>query len=233
MQDRIIVALDHPDAASALTCARALAGRARWLKVGMTLFYAEGPEIVAHCVTWASTCSSTSSCTTSRTRSRARRARSARSARTCSRCTRRGADDGGGRGRAVRARAPRSAGSRPAVIAVTVLTSMDDDALAVDRGARLARPTRSSAWPRWRGTPACTASCARRRRPARCGAARARGARRDARDPARVGAGRRPGARRHAGRAPSPQGASHLVIGRPITAAYDPVAAFERIVTEG
>ncbi|MDO8964835.1 MAG: orotidine 5'-phosphate decarboxylase / HUMPS family protein, partial [Coriobacteriia bacterium] len=47
MNDRIIVALDHPDAASALACARALAGHARWVKVGMTLFYAEGPAIVA------------------------------------------------------------------------------------------------------------------------------------------------------------------------------------------
>ena len=46
LQDRIIVALDQPDAASALACARALAGRAKWVKVGMTLFYTEGPDIV-------------------------------------------------------------------------------------------------------------------------------------------------------------------------------------------
>lgn len=45
-RDRVIVALDMPDAAAALACADALEGRARWLKVGMTLFYAEGPAIV-------------------------------------------------------------------------------------------------------------------------------------------------------------------------------------------
>lgn len=46
MRDQIIVALDT-DAHSALSLARGLQGRATWLKVGMTLFYAEGPEIVA------------------------------------------------------------------------------------------------------------------------------------------------------------------------------------------
>jgi len=47
MRERIIVALDMPDAGSALAVADALLGRARWVKVGMTLFYAEGPAIVA------------------------------------------------------------------------------------------------------------------------------------------------------------------------------------------
>jgi orotidine-5'-phosphate decarboxylase len=42
----IIVALDC-DAAEALALAQMLRGRVRWLKVGMTLYYAEGPEIVA------------------------------------------------------------------------------------------------------------------------------------------------------------------------------------------
>jgi orotidine-5'-phosphate decarboxylase len=42
----IIVALDC-DAATALDLAHALRGRVSWLKVGMTLFYAEGPDIVA------------------------------------------------------------------------------------------------------------------------------------------------------------------------------------------
>lgn len=48
MPDRnpIIVALDC-DAAEALALAHALRGKVGWLKVGMTLFYAEGPEIVA------------------------------------------------------------------------------------------------------------------------------------------------------------------------------------------
>lgn len=44
--DRIIVALDQPDLPAALRCADALVGRARWVKVGMTLFYREGPQAV-------------------------------------------------------------------------------------------------------------------------------------------------------------------------------------------
>jgi orotidine-5'-phosphate decarboxylase len=47
MRDRIIVALDQTDLAGALACARALAGHASWVKVGMTLFYREGPPAVA------------------------------------------------------------------------------------------------------------------------------------------------------------------------------------------
>ena len=43
--ERIIVALDC-DAAEAKRLAGLLAGKARWLKVGMTLYYAEGPSIV-------------------------------------------------------------------------------------------------------------------------------------------------------------------------------------------
>jgi orotidine-5'-phosphate decarboxylase len=43
----IIVALDC-DAAEALELAHSLRGRVAWLKVGMTLYYARGPEIVAH-----------------------------------------------------------------------------------------------------------------------------------------------------------------------------------------
>ena len=42
----IIVALDLPRE-EALALADSLRGTVRWLKVGMTLFYAEGPQIVA------------------------------------------------------------------------------------------------------------------------------------------------------------------------------------------
>ena len=45
VQDRIIVALDC-DIDEALNLADALKGKARWLKVGMTLFYANGPAVV-------------------------------------------------------------------------------------------------------------------------------------------------------------------------------------------
>lgn len=43
--DRVIVALDC-DRATALDLAKKLQGKAKWLKVGMTLYYAEGPAIV-------------------------------------------------------------------------------------------------------------------------------------------------------------------------------------------
>ena len=46
MRDRIIVALDVGSGHDALSLARQLDGHARWLKVGMTLFYAEGPSVV-------------------------------------------------------------------------------------------------------------------------------------------------------------------------------------------
>lgn len=44
-RDRVIVALDC-DRTQALAFADALAGHAHWIKIGMTLFYAEGPAIV-------------------------------------------------------------------------------------------------------------------------------------------------------------------------------------------
>ena len=43
--DRVIVALDCPRA-KALDLAVALQGKAKWLKIGMTLYYSEGPAIV-------------------------------------------------------------------------------------------------------------------------------------------------------------------------------------------
>lgn len=46
MRDRLIVALDLPDAPRALEVARSLAGTVGWVKVGMTLYYAEGPAII-------------------------------------------------------------------------------------------------------------------------------------------------------------------------------------------
>ncbi|HEX4066662.1 MAG TPA: orotidine-5'-phosphate decarboxylase [Acidobacteriaceae bacterium] len=43
---RLIVALDFPDAASALALASRLHGICRWVKVGLELFCAEGPSVV-------------------------------------------------------------------------------------------------------------------------------------------------------------------------------------------
>ncbi|BBI34645.1 orotidine-5'-phosphate decarboxylase [Cohnella abietis] len=44
--NKIMVALDKPDAAAALALAEQLQGRDCWMKVGMELFYAAGPSIV-------------------------------------------------------------------------------------------------------------------------------------------------------------------------------------------
>ena len=44
-RDRVIVALDC-GADEAYRIADSLIGRAKWVKVGMTLFYAEGPAVV-------------------------------------------------------------------------------------------------------------------------------------------------------------------------------------------
>jgi len=45
IRDRLIVALDT-DAHTALGLAQSLRGHVSWLKVGMTLYYSEGPEVV-------------------------------------------------------------------------------------------------------------------------------------------------------------------------------------------
>ena len=46
-QDRLIVALDFPDAASALALVDRLDSACRWVKVGLELFIAEGPQVVS------------------------------------------------------------------------------------------------------------------------------------------------------------------------------------------
>lgn len=47
MAERVIVALDYPDAEGAERLLRQLAGIPCWMKVGMELFYAAGPRFVA------------------------------------------------------------------------------------------------------------------------------------------------------------------------------------------
>jgi len=42
----LVIALDYPDAASALIVARTLAGATPWVKVGLELYTAEGPSLV-------------------------------------------------------------------------------------------------------------------------------------------------------------------------------------------
>ncbi len=46
IRQRLIVALDFPEAEPALTCAKQLAGDILWFKIGLQLYTAEGPQIV-------------------------------------------------------------------------------------------------------------------------------------------------------------------------------------------
>jgi orotidine-5'-phosphate decarboxylase len=45
-RDQLIVALDYPDAASALALVDKLSGSVRWFKVGLELYIAAGPQII-------------------------------------------------------------------------------------------------------------------------------------------------------------------------------------------
>jgi orotidine 5'-phosphate decarboxylase subfamily 1 len=232
MQDRIIVALDQRDAVGALACARALAGRARWVKVGMTLFYAEGPPVVLalreagfdvfldlklHDIP--------------NQVAGAARAIASLGARMITVHASGGADmmeaavEGAREGAGAAGIAP------PAVLAVTVLTSMDAEALVsvgvadspADQVAGLAALARTA------GVAGVVCS------PAEAGAMRAllgptalvvtpgvRPLWAEAGDQMRIDT---PAAALKAG-------ASHLVIGRPITGEDDPAAAFDRIVDD-
>lgn len=230
MRDRIIVALDHADLASALVCARALQGHARWLKVGMTLFYREGPEAVRtlremgfdvfldlklhdipHQVEGAAR--SVASLGAAMLTVHASGGAAMMEAAV------RGAESG-----AAAAGMP-----APAVIGVTVLTSMDAETLTsvgvcdpmADQVAGLAALAKTSGL----AGVVCSPQEAADLR-ALLGArayvvtpgVRPAGA--DAGDQSRVAT---PGEALSAG-------ASHIVIGRPVTGAADPAAAFEAIV---
>lgn len=229
-RERIIVALDC-DRTRALELAGKLSGHATWLKVGMTLFYAEGPDIVRefrklgfkvfldlkfhdipHQVRGA--------------------ARSAALA---------GADllsvHGLGSGAMLAAcregaeEAAEQLGARPKLVAITVLTSMDQEVLAqigidapvAEEAARLASlakvsgidgivcsPQEAHAMRQLLGEDALIVTPGVRPAGAALG------------DQSRVAT---PAAALEAG-------ASHLVIGRPITSADDPVEAYEAIVSE-
>jgi len=232
MRERIIVALDT-DAHTALALARTLQGKVEWLKVGMTLYYAEGPEIVTqlremgfkifvdlklhdipHQVEGA--------------------------AREISRLGASMFTVHASGGSAMMAAAVKGACESsqecgldtPDVIAVTVLTSLDDAALAdigvvgssagqVERLAALARQAGVQ------GVVCSPLEAARMREllgpEALVVTPGVRPAGSDAGDQSRVATPR----------AAVEAGASHLVIGRPITAAKEPGAAVERIVEEG
>lgn len=232
MKDRIIVALDVPDRTTAIELARSLVGTVGWVKVGMTLFYAEGPQIVRdlralgfkvfvdlklhdipHQVEGA-----------------------------CRMLTRAGADmftvhASGGQAmleaamRATAEAARKFGSAPPRVIAVTVLTSLDDDALAAMGVGQPAAAQVITLATLARGAGCDGIVCS----PNEAAAVReALGP-----DALVVTPGVRP-----AGEAVGDQartatpaeaiaaGASHLVIGRPITGAPDPAAAARAIRKE-
>lgn len=226
-RDRVIVALDC-ERDRALELAHELSGHARWLKVGMTLYYAEGPAIVKtfkdlgfkvfldlkfydipHQVRGA--------------------ARSASLA---------GADllsvHGMGSGamlKACREGAEEAREDRAKLVAITVLTSMSQDSLTeigidkpvADEAALLARLAHANGIDGIVCSPMEAEDMRRLLGP----------------DALIVTPGVRPvgAALGDQSRVATPsqaicRGASHIVVGRPITAADDPVAAFESIVDE-
>lgn len=229
-RDRVIVALDC-DRSTALDLAGKLSGHARWLKVGMTLFYSEGPEIVRafkelgfkvfldlkfydipHQVRGAARSASLTGADLLSVHGMGSGAMLA--------ACREGAEE-----------AAESRDERTKLVAITVLTSMSQDSLTeigidnavADEAARLAKLGVSN------GTDGivCSPMEAEEMR-ALLGP-----------DALIVTPGVRPAgaALGDQTRVATPaqairRGASHIVVGRPITGADDPVAAFENIVSE-
>lgn len=229
-RDRIIVAIDC-DRDRALELADALAGHAVWLKVGMTLFYAEGPSIVRefkdrgfkvfldlkfhdipHQVRGAARSAALAGADLMSVHGLG-------SAAMLSAC-REGAED-----------AELVRGERPNLVAITVLTSMNQQSLAeiginedvaveAERLAGLARASGVDG-------VVCSPREASRMRQivGEDGLVVTPGVRpvgADLGDQSRVAT-------------PADairNGASHIVVGRPITGSNDPVAAFEAIVSE-
>ena len=229
-RERVIVAIDC-GRERALELADELAGHARWLKVGMTLFYAEGPQIVREM----------------RERGfkvfldlklhdiphQVRGAAEAAARTGANLLTIHGLGAGPMMAAAVEGASAAADGAERTtkVIAVTVLTSMDQQALAsigvtspvaeeADRLARLASDNGVD------GVVCSPQEAARMRELLGEGALV-------------VTPGVRPAgaALGDQSRVATPSeaiasGASHIVVGRPITGADDPVGAFEAIVAE-
>ena len=229
-RDRVIVALDC-DRETALDLAGKLSGHARWLKVGMTLYYAEGPSIVKtfkdlgfkvfldlkfydipHQVRGAARSASLAGADLLSVHGMGSGAMLA--------ACREGAED-----------ASEVRGDRAKLVAITVLTSMSQDSLTeigIDRpvaeeAERLATlaagngidgivcsPMEAQQMRKVLGPKALIVTPGVRPAGAALG------------DQTRVAT---PAAAIN-------RGASHIVVGRPITAADDPVASYEAIVSE-
>ena len=230
-KDRVIVALDC-DAWEAIALADKLADKATWLKIGMTLYYAEGPAIVKmfkrrgfkvfldlkfhdipHQVEGAarSAAASGADMITMHTVG----------GRAMMEAAQRGAEEG----------AAEYGGDVPATLGITVLTSMSSEALAetgVERPlpeqvAALAQQAKIAGISGVVASPQEAATLREMLGPeAFIVTPGVRPAGSDLGDQSRVAT---PAAAFEAG-------ASHIVIGRPITEAPDPVAAFEAIARE-
>ncbi|MDA3937525.1 MAG: orotidine-5'-phosphate decarboxylase [Actinomycetota bacterium] len=232
MRDRIIVALET-DAGGAAELTQELSGVAEVVKVGMTLYYAEGPRMVRlmheagfkvfvdlklhdipHQVEGAAREVAKLGCAMFTVHAAGGRAMMEAAVR------------------GARAGAQAAGVETPAVLAVTVLTSMDDvalhdigvDAAAHEQVARLADLARISGVD---GVVCSPNEAAAMRELMRSNALvvtpGVRPSWSSAGDQARIATPA----------AAVESGASHLVVGRPITGADDPADAFNRILQEG
>jgi orotidine-5'-phosphate decarboxylase len=223
---RLIVALDFPDAAAALACADQLAGSVSWFKVGLELYLAAGDRIVrdlkqrGHSVFLDLKLHDIPNTAASAVRSLSQLEPDMLTLHAA-----------GGRAMLqAAAEAARSLPHPPRLLAVTVLTSMDTAALAetgvpgspVEQVLRLARLAAECGIEGMVCSPAEAAALRSALPKALLVTPGIRPAGADAGDQKRIA---------------TPQfalaaGASMLVIGRPITAAADPKAAAQAILSD-
>ena len=224
--ERLIVALDFPDASAALACADKLAGSVSWFKVGLELYLAAGDSVVSelkrrgHHVFLDLKLHDIPNTAASAVRSLARLEPDLLTVHAA-----------GGRAMlTAAAEAARSLPHPPRLLAVTVLTSMDAAALAetgvsaspVEQVLRLARLAAECGLDGMVCSPAEAAALHSALPKALLVTPGIRPAGADAGDQKRIA---------------TPQfalaaDASKLVIGRPITAAADPKAAAQAILSD-
>ena len=226
ISDRLIVALDFPDAAAALACADQLAGSVSWFKVGLELYLASGDSIVrelkkrGHSVFLDLKLHDIPNTAAAAIRSLGRLEPDLLTVHAA-----------GGRAMLqAAAEAARSLSKPPRLLAVTVLTSLDTTALAetgvpaapMEQALRLARLANECGIDGMVCSPAEAAALRSALPQALLVTPGIRPAGSDAGDQKRVA---------------TPQfalaaGAGMLVIGRPITAASDPKTAAQAILSD-
>ena len=225
-KDRLIVALDFPDAAAALKCVDQFAGSVSWFKVGLELFLASGDSVVrelkqrGYSIFLDLKLHDIPNTVSSAIRSLARLEPDLLTVHAA----------GGRTMLNAAAEAARSLPRPPRLVAVTVLTSMDAVALAetgvsaapVEQVLRLARLAAECGIEGMVCSPAEAAALRSALPKALLVTPGIRPAGSDAGDQKRIA---------------TPQfalaaGASMLVIGRPITAAPDPKAAAQAILSD-